>query len=73
MFIKSCKLDSLDLKNLTIRILNFRNEISEIQGICVDNMNGRFPLYMSLMNEINNFQFIDEPIEIAAKALLVNC
>ena len=33
-------------------------------------MNGRFPLYMSLMNEINNFQFIDEPIEIACESAI---
>ena len=68
--IRTCKLDSLSLKNLSVRVLNFRNEISEIQGICVDNMNGRFPLYMSLMGEINNFQYIDEPIEIACESAI---
>ena len=65
--LKTSKLDTFSLKAFSLRILNFRNEITEIEGICVDNMNGRFPLYMSLMWEIDNFEFIDDPLEIACE------
>tara|TARA_X000000950_G_scaffold142795_1_gene176994 strand:+ start:2516 stop:6829 length:4314 start_codon:yes stop_codon:yes gene_type:complete len=65
--LRTTKIDTLSLKSFTLRILNFRNEIAEVEGICVDNMNGRFPLFMSLTGEIDNFEFIDEPIEIAVE------
>tara|TARA_B100001093_G_scaffold239338_1_gene229259 strand:- start:8 stop:4318 length:4311 start_codon:yes stop_codon:yes gene_type:complete len=65
--LKSSNIDTSYLKAFSLRILNFRNEIAEIEGICQDNMNGRFPLFMTLMGQIDNFEFIDEPIEIAVE------
>ena len=81
--LKASNLDSLSLKNFVFRIQNYRNEFAEIEAICIDkepkmkiicidNMNGRFPLYMSLMGEIDNFEFIDEPIEIACENAIDN-
>ncbi len=65
--LKNNNIDSLSFKSFKLRLLNFKNEIAITEDICVDNMNGRFPLFMSLMGEINNFEFIDEPLEIACE------
>jgi hypothetical protein len=70
--LKSSPVDTINLKNFAIRILNYKNEIAEIKGICQDNMNGRFPLFMSLMGEIDNYEFIDEPIEISCENAIDN-
>ena len=70
--LKSSLIDTVNLKNFAIRIVNFKNEIAEIEDICQDNMNGKFPLFMSLMGEIDNYEFIDEPIEISCEYAIDN-
>lgn len=66
-FLKAHKLDS-SLRSTYIRkILEFKKELSHADEICIDNLNGRFPLYMSLMGRKDNYEFIDTPIEIACE------
>ena len=70
--LRASSIDTINLKRFTLRIVNFKNEIGEIEEICLDNINGRFPLFMSLMGEIDNYEFIDDPKEISYERAIEN-
>jgi len=64
------EVDSSEIGNLSNQILVFNKEINEIESICIDNMNGRFPLYMNMMGYIDNYEMIDDPFEISCENVL---
>ena len=65
VLLNNSSFDSVVRKKFAHRILAFKSEINEIQDICIDNMNGKYPLFMTMMGEIDNYEKIDEPVEIA--------
>jgi hypothetical protein len=68
--LEKSSIDSLVKLNLAKRLLAFDQELDEMKAICIDNMNGRYPLYMNLMGNIDNYEKLDEPIEIACEKAL---
>jgi len=67
VLLNNSSIDSAVRIKFAHRILAFKSEINEIQDICIDNMNGKYPLFMTMMGEIDNYEKIDDPLEIACE------
>mgnify|MGYP000454032361 CR=1 FL=1 len=58
-------IDSTKRLKLALEIEELRKSVSNGLEISIDNLNGRYPLYMDAVNRNPELQFIDEPEEVA--------
>ena len=61
---KNCK------SNYLRKINSFEKQLNELIEVTTDNLNGVYPLIPFLTNQYSEFEYYDEPLEIAAESAL---